>query len=45
MTDRCVESVLYPDPQCARPTGMCRQCGREVYDGAQLCWACREERI
>ena len=40
-----VEGMLYRDPQCAKPTGMCACCGREVYSGGRLCWACREEGL
>lgn len=39
-----VESVLFEDPECRKPTGFCIRCGREVYNGGELCWVCREEK-
>lgn len=38
-----VESVLFTDPECQRPTGFCPCCGQEIYDGHELCRSCRED--
>lgn len=39
-----LESALFTDPEQARPTGFCPDCGGEIYDGGEKCSFCREER-
>ena len=35
-----IEPVLYPDPQAARPAGLCRRCGTECYFPSLRCLRC-----